>query len=114
MRGSRAAQGLVARLAGGSGLKMTCEREKLPALAVGRIAPDSLRRFEHHTDRDDAEDDQIRAGEIGEEFAQYEKDDGAEDRPLDSADATDDGDEDHVHRPIVDAEGGVWRDAELL
>src|ERR1700678_3452733 len=70
------------------------ERKQLPTIAIGQIAPNSAARPQHHGDGDDAENDEIDAAVIGEEFAQDEEDDRADDRSLDAPDAADDRDED--------------------
>ena len=61
-----------------------------------------------------AEDHQVDRAEVGKRLAEQEEDDRSDDRPLDGADAADHRDEDDIGGPVVDAEGGVGGDAELL
>ena len=98
---------LVARPDGGA------ERARCRS-ARRTYAPEARRRLQHDDDRHDAEDHQVDRAEVGQRLAQQEEDDRADDRPLDRADAADHHDEDDVGGPVVDAEGGVRRDAELL
>src|SRR6185436_16931693 len=86
----------------------------MPAPALADEAPDALRRHQHGNDGDAAQDDEIPAAEAGEELAQHEEDQRADDRSLDGADAADDDDEDHVGGPVEHAEAGVGRDPQLL
>src|SRR5438105_508159 len=90
------------------------KREDLPAEALDDQAPESLRRLQHHDDRHDPQHEQIDRAEIGERLAQEEEDDRADDRALDASDPADHGDEDHERGPVIDAEGGIRRNPQLL
>src|SRR5215813_1844947 len=90
------------------------KREKLKAEALDHEPPEPLRRLEHHDDGHQPEHDQVDGTQVGQELAQEEEHDRADNRPLDAADAADHGDEDHEGGPVIDAEGGVGRDPQLL
>src|SRR5262249_8023637 len=80
----------------------------------GEKAPDALGRQQHGRDGDRAQHEKIKTAEVGQRLPQQEKDDGADDRPFYPADAADHRDEDDEGGPIVDAEGGVGGDPQLL
>src|SRR3954468_1201602 len=90
------------------------KREKLKAEAFYSEPPEPLRRLEHHDDGDQAKHDEVDGTQIGQELAQQEEHERADDRPLDAPDPADHGDEDHEGGPVVDAEGGVGRNPQLL
>src|SRR5262245_1217367 len=92
----------------------TFKGEDFPTEALDQKPPDAFRGEEHDGDRDSAEHHQVDGTEVGERLAQQEEHQRADDRALDAADAADHGDEDHEGGPVVDAEGGVRRDAQLL
>src|SRR5260370_31950016 len=79
------------------------QRQKLPAEASGKKAPDAFRCKQHDRDGDCPEHQEIEAAEIGESLAQQKEHQGADDRTLDASDATDDGDEDDKRGPVIDA-----------
>src|SRR5215813_10340241 len=85
-----------------------------PSRSARPEAPRGLSGPEHDGDRDCAEHHQVEGAEIGERLAQQEENERTDDRTLDAANAADHGDEDHEGGPVVDAEGGVRRDAQLL
>ena len=78
------------------------------------IAPDSRWRLEHDDDGNRAHQDQIVGAIVGQELAQDDKDQHADKRALERADAADHHHEDDHHRPVVDAESGFRRYAQLL
>src|SRR5215471_6402237 len=90
------------------------QRQKLPAETPGDQSPDALGGKQHDRYGHGAEHQQIEAAEIGQCLPQQEEDDSTDDRPLDPANAADHGDEDDEGGPVVDAERGVGRDAQLL
>src|ERR1700733_11731105 len=91
----------------------TGQWKELPTEPVGDVAPNTLRRFQHDADCHNAENDQIGAGEVGQEFTEYKINNSAKDGAFNATNSADHGDEDHVHRPIVDAEGRERRNTEL-
>src|SRR4029077_13172288 len=66
--------------------------------------PNSLRRSDHHPNRQEAERDQIPRTIVGKKVSQDEKNQRANNRPFDTADASNDYNEYDVRRPIGDTE----------
>ncbi len=94
--------------------KAMADREQLQVVALDEPAPNSGRRLQHHGDGDHAHQDQIDRTVIGQQLAQHDIDQHADERPLDGADAADDNHENHDDRPVVDAETGFGRQPQLL
>src|SRR5262245_31151141 len=88
--------------------------EYLEAETLDQESPETLGCEQHDHDGDRAEHHQIDRAKIGHGLAQQEEHERADDRPFDAADAADHRDEDHERGPVVDTEGGVGRDAQLL
>ena len=63
---ARCANGLCAQ--GRIAHKPAGKRKELPTEPVGDIAPNTFRRFQHDTNGDNAENDQVSAREVGKEF----------------------------------------------
>src|SRR6266568_1424373 len=92
----------------------TRQREELQADAVGDQSPNSPGCDQHHGDGNSAQYEQIEAAKVGEHLTKQEKQQRADDRTLDPADAADYRDEDDERRPVIDAESGVRRYPQLL
>src|SRR5262245_26346517 len=90
------------------------KREKLKAEALDHKPPEALRRLEHDDDGYQAQHDEVNGTQVSEQLAQQEEHERADDRPLDTPDTADHGDEDHEGGPVVDAESSVGRDPQLL
>ena len=76
------------------------DREDPDVEPVGDQAPQPAPREDGNGHGDQAEDDQVPGPVRGQGLLEDEEQDGAEDRPLDRADAADDGHEDHLRRPL--------------
>ena len=51
---------------------------------------------------------------IGQKSVQHKLDDGADDRPLNRANATNHDDKDHKGRPVIQRKAGIGQDAQFL
>src|SRR5262249_741238 len=90
------------------------DRKEFDVEAMADIAPNSRGRLEHDDDGDRAHQDQIIGAVVGQELAQDDKDQHADEGAPERADAADDHHENHHHGPIVDAEPCLRRYAQLL
>ena len=90
------------------------DREQLQTVALDHPAPDAERRLQHDGDGENAQQDQIVGAVVGQQFAQQDVDQHADERAFDGADAADHHHKDHHHGPVVDAEAGLGRKPQLL
>src|SRR3954453_2752770 len=88
--------------------------EKLKAEALHGESPEPFGRLQHDHNRHQPQHDEVNGTQVGQELTQQEEHERADDRPLDAPDAANHGDENHEGGPVVDAEGGVGRDPQLL
>src|ERR1700730_3663175 len=75
--------------------QVPADREQMQVEALGDEAAEPVPGLEHDRDRDHAQDDEIPRAVIGEQLAQPEIDQHADDRALERADAADHHHEDH-------------------
>jgi hypothetical protein len=83
---------------------VTTNRKEVKLKTSRNKTPNSLRRTDHHPNRQEAERDQIPRTIVGKKVSQDEKNQRANNRPFDTAYASNDYNEYDVRRPIGDTE----------